>query len=122
MKPVELELPWPPPALSPNARGHWATLARAKKRYRMACWIAAHEQKARLRGAGPWAVTFEFHPPPRADRAMDEDNLVARMKSGVDGVCDALKIDDKHLRLQPPVRGARTPEGLVRLRIAEIAP
>lgn len=122
-RPIEINLPWPPPALSPNARGHWSTLAKAKKRYRRACWIAVLERfgNVRLRGAGPWALHLEFRPPPRADRALDEDNLVARMKSGIDGVCDALKIDDKDLRLQPPARGERIAEGLVRVRITEIS-
>ena len=33
-----------------------------------------------------------FVPPDR--RLYDRDNLVARMKSGLDGMCDALGIDD----------------------------
>ena len=32
-------------------------------------------------------------------RHFDEDNLVARMKSGLDGIADALKIDDKYFKL-----------------------
>ena len=37
---MNVTLPWPPSALSPNARQHWSALARAKKAYRAAC--AAH--------------------------------------------------------------------------------
>ena len=33
-----------------------------------------------------------FVPPDR--RKYDSDNMVARMKSGLDGMCDALNIDD----------------------------
>jgi len=43
---IELTLPWPPTALSPNARQHWAKLARAKKAYRLACaWQAKASQQ-----------------------------------------------------------------------------
>ena len=38
-------------------------------------------------------LTMVFYPPQR--REYDRDNLSARMKSGLDGLCDTLKIDDK---------------------------
>ena len=43
-------------------------------------------------------------------REMDRDNLVARMKSGLDGVADALKINDKLFRkvtasVEPHIKG-----------------
>lgn len=118
---AEFRLPWPPPALSPNARSHWAVLAKAKKRYRRACWASVLEQRAKLKSKGPWTVTLEFQPPPRF-RTADDDNMVARMKAGLDGVCDALGINDRDLRLQPPVRGPGTPDGCVLVRIERIAP
>ena len=36
-EPLIFTLPWPPADLSPNSRGHWSKLARAKKAYRAAC-------------------------------------------------------------------------------------
>lgn len=43
---VNVILPWPPKELSPNFRGHWAKLARAKKAYRLACaWQAKASQQ-----------------------------------------------------------------------------
>ena len=36
-------LPWPDKRLSPNARGHWSTLARAKKVAKQAAYYAALE-------------------------------------------------------------------------------
>ncbi|HSV73521.1 MAG TPA: hypothetical protein VLH79_07160 [Chthonomonadales bacterium] len=38
---LTIVLPWPPTGLSPNARNHWAKLAKLKKQYREACaWTA----------------------------------------------------------------------------------
>tara|TARA_B100001564_G_scaffold289460_1_gene253080 strand:- start:236 stop:445 length:210 start_codon:yes stop_codon:yes gene_type:complete len=41
---IEVVLGWPPSELSPNARLHWAKLARAKKHYRQACLSVTKEQ------------------------------------------------------------------------------
>jgi len=93
---IELMLPFPPTELSPNSRLHWAKLAKAKKTYRQACWAVTVDQlKIRTDAVpdGPLRLTLEFVKPTM--REMDRDNLLARMKSGLDGMCDALKIDDK---------------------------
>ena len=37
-----------------------------------------------------------FHKPTK--RHYDLDNLIARMKSGIDGVCDSLQINDKRFQ------------------------
>lgn len=88
--------PWPPRELSPNARLHWAALARAKKAYRTACWLAARSagmSAATLLGAERAEVHLMFYPPDK--RARDADNMLASMKAGLDGLADALKVDDK---------------------------
>lgn len=92
---VELKLPWPPSELSPNSRGHFMQLARAKKKYRQDCaWATIQQRQAQ--GAGlpnKLRVELTFYRPSRRD--YDRDNLLARMKSGLDGVADGLRIDDK---------------------------
>ena len=85
-------LPWPPAALSPNARGHWSARARAAKRYRADCWALAKAAKARVDWGGLVALRLNFVPP--SSRRRDDDNLVAAFKSGRDGIADALGIDD----------------------------
>ena len=93
---LELMLPWPPTDLSPNGRLHWSKLYRAKKAYRQACWAISLDQlkvSTDTVPSGPLLLELEFVPPSR--RSYDRDNLVARMKSGLDGLADALKIDDK---------------------------
>ncbi|WP_440111741.1 endonuclease [Acidovorax sp. BL-A-41-H1] len=98
-EPLHFTLPWPPADLSPNARGHWSKLARAKKAYRAACAWTAKEQGAQRIEAARLHLTLVFVPPNR--RAHDLDNCLARMKSGLDGLADVLGVDDKHWQLAP---------------------
>jgi len=91
---LDLKLPWPHRKLSPNARIHWAVLSKAKNTYRHACYLEAKLQIiARPSLAKKLNLTLIFVPPDR--RHYDRDNLVARIKSGLDGLCDYLQIDDK---------------------------
>lgn len=91
---MRIRLYWPGPDLSPNARGHWSKLAKAKKKYRHECsWQAFEQKRGQYLPNGPLRLEVTFYRPTR--RSYDRDNLLARMKSGLDGVCDALKIDDK---------------------------
>ena len=92
-----IKLPWPPTGLSPNARNHWAKLAKLKKAYRESCFWQAMEQGARPMQASKLHLTLTFYPPTR--RAYDLDNALARIKAGLDGLSDVLKVDDKHWTL-----------------------
>lgn len=119
---LELTLPWPQPKLSPNTRVHWTTLAKEKKAYRSACWLTALEQLAGKPALpdGPLLVELEFMPPNR--RSYDRDNLVARMKAGLDGLCDALHIDDKRFSTLTARLNAEQIGGFVRVRILKEPP
>ncbi len=96
-----IRLPWPPKELSPNARLHWARVSKVKKAYRTACWAETLASGVRVTGDGAIAVELVFYKPTR--RAMDWDNLIARMKAGLDGMADALKINDRQFRLSMKV-------------------
>lgn len=114
MDTTSIILPWPPSALSPNTRQHWAALAKAKRAYRRACWVQAIEQGARrLHGVERVHVGLEFVPPSR--RAFDLDNLLARMKSGLDGLADVLGVDDSKWEIT--IRRGEPPGGFVRVQI-----
>lgn len=95
-----ITLPWPPTELSPNKRLHWARLAKFKAKYREACRIETLRQLdcRRPQLGDRLAVLFQFLPPDR--RSYDRDNLTARIKAGIDGMCDALGIDDKRIKRQ----------------------
>lgn len=92
-----IKLPWPPTGLSPNARNHWAKTAKLKKMYRDACFWKAREQGVIPMQADKLHLTLTFYPPTR--RAYDLDNALARIKAGLDGLSDALKVDDKRWTL-----------------------
>lgn len=107
-------LPWPPKELSPNARLHWARLAKAKKAYRAACAWQAKAQGVHAMKADKLHLTLTFYAPTR--RAFDLDNALARCKAGLDGLCDVLGVDDSKWSLT--IRKADTIGGFVRVEIA----
>lgn len=90
---IKLQLPFPPSELSPNKRLHWAALAKAKASFRAKCHLLTRDQHLEKAKYGQdFDLTMVFVPPDR--RLYDRDNLIARMKSGLDGMCDALGIND----------------------------
>lgn len=95
-------LPWPDKALSPNARSRtWHKGYKAKKAYRRTCWAALKEQGVKAAPAGRLSVALTFHPP--AAYGYDQDNLIARMKAGLDALSDVLGVDDSLFELGAPV-------------------
>lgn len=94
---MNVTLPWPLKELSPNARLHWARVAKAKKTYRQACHLLALQAGAKtFDAAGPIHVELAFYPPDRRHR--DQDNMLAAMKAGLDGLADALGVDDRNFK------------------------
>lgn len=96
---LEFELPWPNKKLSPNARTHWAALAGAKSEYkRNAQLITANAILAAQlawKNRPDWSrakIQLVFCPP--KNFAYDLDNALARLKSGIDGIANALAVDD----------------------------
>jgi crossover junction endodeoxyribonuclease RusA len=111
-EPIRLELPWPPAQLSPNARVGWQTKARATKAYRNDCMWVAYAYRNRKKfsgdplpefGAAPVTVTPVFYT--RTRQRMDIDNLVASIKSALDGLTGAgYWADDSQVSLGAPRR------------------
>jgi crossover junction endodeoxyribonuclease RusA len=103
---MSITLPWPPKELSPNARTHWAKKSKAAKAYRAACYLLT-KQAGVIAPEGQLLFDIEFCPPDR--RLRDDDNCLAAMKSGRDGIADALGVDDRRfvttLRMGLPVKG-----------------
>ena len=105
MTTLRIELPWPEPELSPNHRAHPLTKARAARQAKADGYLAA---KQALEGRAYVAPTFKlplrltFCPP--SDRKRDADNLVASEKSYLDGIAQALDVNDTRFELTP-VRG-----------------
>lgn len=101
---LRIVLPWPDAKLSPNARVHWRTKAPVKKRAReyasyatyAAANIGLRELRQRLAGSAPIPVKITFYPP--SNHRRDRDNMQASLKHHLDGIADALGVDDNRFR------------------------
>ncbi len=94
---LTLLFPWPSADLSPNARVHHMALHRARKKAKAEAWGMTKALMPPLRiREGSWAGPVEVHVTwhPSSARAFDLDNALARLKGHLDGVADALGIDD----------------------------
>lgn len=104
---TRLTLDWPAKELSQNARVHWAVRAKATKEARnSAGWAVRRCFKAKPK----WQraiVSLEFHPPD--ERRRDMQNCIGASKALVDGIADALGIDDSlfdvRFSMGEPVKG-----------------
>ena len=111
-----IELPWPPRELWPNTRAHYYAKARAVKAYRTQSYWIAKSAPLILPAEGPIELLLEFRPPD--NRARDLDNMVAAIKSGLDGISDAHEINDSRFRFTPSI-GAVDKRGKVIIRLVE---
>lgn len=94
-----IELPWPPKELSPNAkrRKHWSAYRGKASRYREACyWLTKAHLSAQGNPCGLVIRSITFYPPDR--RRRDDDGMIGAFKNGRDGVADALGVDDHRFR------------------------
>jgi crossover junction endodeoxyribonuclease RusA len=108
----QFELPFPSKNLSPNARHHWSTAAKAKKAYRTRCRQLGNAAGLESAPKAFKAVLIHLTFVPPDKRRRDLDNLLASMKAGLDGVADAMGIDDSKWKLaiemaDDPVEGGR---------------
>jgi crossover junction endodeoxyribonuclease RusA len=107
---LTVTLPWPDRRLSPNARCHWAAKARVAQAAHLEAWALARERRnGPLPAEGPIRVALVFHPPTRARR--DLDNFQAACKWALDGIAQALDVDDSRFRpvsdWGEPIRGGQ---------------
>ena len=93
-------LPWPSPKLSPNARLHWrAKVGPKADAKRIAAWatVAApgfYQARDAMKATDARIpVKITFYPPDKRHR--DADNMVASIKAALDGVADALAVNDR---------------------------
>lgn len=117
MTTAELVLPWPSRDLHPNARVHWARRAKAAKSARfMACaltrslgWRGEQLPPGRLH------LWIDAYPPDR--RRRDTDGVLSSLKSTIDGIADALGIDDHRFVPHPWLKDEVRHGGEIRVRI-----
>jgi crossover junction endodeoxyribonuclease RusA len=92
---MQIAIPWFNNKLNPNNQSHWAIKAKLKAKQKNDCYYIALE-------AGPpdkadiYNLSITFHPPDKRNR--DIDNSLSAIKSGLDGIAMAWKINDKQFR------------------------
>lgn len=107
---MRVALPWPPSSLSghANGNGRWAKISATKRLRAEAALLTRAAGRPRLPEAGDVPVTIRFEPPSRRG---DRCNFPARVKPLLDGVADALGINDARFlprfEFADPVRGGR---------------
>ena len=100
MREALITLDFPPRELSPNARVHWSIKSGMAKGYRWAAKIEALLSRPTKPLTAPVGMSLTFVT--STARLPDVDNLIASIKSGIDGLVDAgVLVDDspKYLRL-----------------------
>ena len=104
-----IKLPYPPAALSPNKKGHWAPKAKAVKAYRWHCRMECRAQG--IKGmVGPLKVTITISYPD--NRRRDWDNAIGSFKAGQDAVAAHIAVDDHEWGAPAYVKGTG-PGGVV---------
>ncbi len=112
---ITIDLPWPPRALHPNAaRGHWAKRAGPTKASRNDAAWAARSAGVRKIYANSLKVTITFAPPD--NRRRDTDGMLSASKAYLDGIADAIGVDDSKWELAIK-REAPAKPGRVRIEI-----
>lgn len=99
---MKIELDFPPAELFPNrSKGkHWTTTYTAKTNYRqLSGWSTKHQMKDWKPTDKPIRLTVTFVMPDK--RLRDTDNCLAAAKAALDGMADALGVNDR--QFQPVV-------------------
>lgn len=98
MTPLRIELGWPARELSPNASVHYMKRSRFKKAAKIEAGWATKFAIQNNRDWEPEAETVKVHiiahPKPSGPRP-DADNLIASVKGHLDGIADALGVNDR---------------------------
>lgn len=114
---LRITLPFPPATLSGHANGNnrWGKIAETKRWRALARELTLAQGKCAFPASGDIAIDVLFVPP---DRRGDRWNMPARAKAMIDGIADALDVNDK--RFLPTIRFG-TPEkpGMVIVTIGE---
>jgi len=115
-QPIEIKLPWPDRALSPNTPGkHWGPKAKARAKARLdVAWLLCADGVRKM-DADRAHVAITFHAPDK--RARDLDNMLATIKPHLDAISDVIGIDDSKWDLSI-ARGTPGKPGSVHIEVS----
>ena len=98
MKSTTIRLSWPRRALWENEGASRMVKAAAKRMQRKEAWALTID--AKWPSDATAVLSFRFCPPDR--RRRDTHNLPATMKAAIDGIADAMRVDDVGFRCEFP--------------------
>lgn len=94
---ASLILPWPAKELSPNARVHHHAKSKAVKAYREGAYWLTRARDLSVPDSEEVFLLIDFYPPDK--RRRDLDNMLSAFKAGLDGIADALEVNDHRFSL-----------------------
>ena len=116
-----IELPWPDKALSPNSRVHWGQKAKAAKAARIIGTFQAMLagcKKGMFDGyEGKLHLWIDYYAKTR--NYPDADNCLSASKAYLDGIADALGVNDRRFVHHPFVKDETCKGGKVVIRITK---
>jgi hypothetical protein len=92
---MRLSLPYPHKALWPNGRPHWGAKSRETKKHRQWAYIAAKADELPAIGDGQIPIKIVVYGKSRGPLP-DEDNSSAAAKAYLDGIAEAIGVNDRH--------------------------
>lgn len=87
-----ITLPFPPASLSGHTAGHWRSKSTPTAKQREWARLATLAAKPTVPETGDILLHIRFVPP---DRRGDRSNFPARLKGALDGIADALGVNDR---------------------------
>jgi hypothetical protein len=117
--PLDIEVGWPAQELSPNKSVHHMVLHRFRKAAKNeAAWATRIAMPVKWQPSGERISVLLIAHPPKAWRTGDDDNLVSRVKSHLDGIASVLGVNDREF-MAPTVEWAdRCERGKLIVRIS----
>lgn len=86
-----LDLPFPPASLSGHAKGHWRSKSTPTAKHREWAKLATQAAAPSVPATGDIRIHIRFVPP---NRRGDRTNYPNRMKAYLDGIAEALGVND----------------------------
>lgn len=105
----------PDRCLSPNAKPHWGTKARAIADARQTACLAVCGEDDGDPWPPPFRLDFEIGWE-RGRKRMDDQNVKSLLKATCDGIADALEVNDRHFIIGEVVQ-MRDPDGVGYVRV-----
>ena len=119
-----VELPFPDSELMQNRNSgrHWSYAHEAKTTQKLAAYLSTRQAITsayfEAQDGAVYRVEMEFNPPDK--RRRDVSNLHAAMKAALDGIAEAMGVDDSRFTEHQQRMGAMHYQGRVVVKVSEI--